>query len=250
MSKWNKIGWTIGGFIVGSSLIMSTSLAVYSRRYSILFPGEPKSFEVLYDKEFGIPMSTILPTLGESVATPLLLRPFLDKIGLSSFADKKTENGYKKLIKKYPNLFIGYAGLAEFNRDKNPEIAKEYYEKSIKIANENPEWTKPLELLLLDDDFFNDDKRKELLNYPSTFENVTDNIWTVMAPYCIPNSQYPLMIQSTIIRLSDNSLVIINPTKFTNEIQEKINNLGIVKTLITPTGPHGAALAQAYKEIW
>ena len=58
------------------------------------------------------------------------------------------------------------------------------------------------------------------------------------------------MIQSTILRLEDGeSIVIINPTEFNEETQMKINSLGIVKALITPTGPHGAALARSHN-IW
>ena len=60
----------------------------------------------------------------------------------------------------------------------------------------------------------------------------------------------PMVLQSSVVRLADGeSLVIINPSAYNQELQESINALGTVKWIITPTGPHGAALAKAH-QIW
>ena len=66
------------------------------------------------------------------------------------------------------------------------------------------------------------------------------------APYRLREEQEPIMLQSSIIRVDDGSLYIINPTGFDDAAQEEINALGSVRGLITTTAAHGEALTQAH----
>jgi len=53
------------------------------------------------------------------------------------------------------------------------------------------------------------------------------------------------------VRLKDEkSLVIINPTSFSKEMQEKINSMGTVVAMITPVASHGVALSRCHDSIW
>lgn len=164
-------GIVVVGTVGVGGVLASTKF--YNRRLSVLFPGEPKSYETLYDKQFELPVTQIMPILGEGVITPVILAPVFEKIGLGSYAKKKSEKAFNRLINEYPECFLGYAGQAWLHSKTDKKKAEEYFEKSLQIAKENPRWTEPLKFLL--------PTRENLLHsseieYPSEFYSVTDNV--------------------------------------------------------------------------
>eukprot|EP00004_Rigifila_ramosa_P007739 TRINITY_DN18931_c0_g1_i1.p1 TRINITY_DN18931_c0_g1~~TRINITY_DN18931_c0_g1_i1.p1 ORF type:complete len:419 (-),score=84.68 TRINITY_DN18931_c0_g1_i1:25-1110(-) len=79
---------------------------------------------------------------------------------------------------------------------------------------------------------------------------VPNKLWTVQTGFASP-SEVPhaeVLIVSSVFRLNDGSLVIINPGVFSADTVARINGLGNVAALITPTGGHGAGLANANKQ--
>lgn len=75
-------------------------------------------------------------------------------------------------------------------------------------------------------------------------EAVTENVWTLRSPM-----RFPLIgdigTRMTIIRLRDNSLMLISPVKFGEELKREIQALGTVRYLIGPNSQHHLFLAHA-----
>ncbi|VEP17586.1 conserved hypothetical protein [Hyella patelloides LEGE 07179] len=72
---------------------------------------------------------------------------------------------------------------------------------------------------------------------------VASNIWTIEAKdyvhYRPPmQPRYPYTHRSVVIRLNDNSLLILSPIQLTPDIRTEINALGVVKYLVSPNHLH------------
>lgn len=63
-----------------------------------------------------------------------------------------------------------------------------------------------------------------------------DDIWAVRAPLSIWGIS--ISTQMTVIRLADNSLILISPIAINAALQQKISELGTVKAIISPNNFH------------
>ncbi|MGB3636186.1 MAG: DUF4336 domain-containing protein [Rivularia sp. (in: cyanobacteria)] len=85
---------------------------------------------------------------------------------------------------------------------------------------------------------------------------VATNIWTIEAPDCIcyrPPMQprYPYTHRAVVIRLKDNSLLIVSPIRLTDDIRTDIDALGSVKYIVSPNNIHHLHMgdwSQAYPD--
>ncbi|MDY6900721.1 MAG: DUF4336 domain-containing protein [Cyanobacteriota bacterium] len=90
----------------------------------------------------------------------------------------------------------------------------------------------------------------------SGLTKVATNIWTIESPDCIcyrPPMQprYPYTHRAVVICLKDNSLFIISPIRFTEDIRTDIDELGTVKYIVSPNNIHHLHMgdwSQAYPE--
>lgn len=78
---------------------------------------------------------------------------------------------------------------------------------------------------------------------------VGSNIWTIEAKGCIhyrPPMQpsYPYTHREVVIRLNDNSLLVISPIELTSELRNDLDRLGTVKYLVSPNHLHHLYLGQ------
>ena len=170
---FRKVAFGVLGLSTAGVGALVISTEYYKRQVSILFPGEPKSFDIQYDEQFGLPITQIMPILGEGILTPLVLQSRYENMGLGSLATKKAERAFDKLIKEFPECFLGYAGKAWLYSKTDIQKAEEYFEKSLEIAESNPKWTDPLHFLLPSRSNLFDASKIE---YPTEFSNVTDNV--------------------------------------------------------------------------
>jgi len=147
------------------------------------------------------------------------------------------------LIHEYPNCLVGYVYLADAERTLGNYM--EYYD-NIELAQQmlqtHPDLNKHLTYLLPNE--------KEIENKLESVwaEQLENKVWTLTTP-CSVKNELKFEITSTIYRLQDNSLIIINPGQFSTEQRDKINSLGKVQALITTTSGHGIGITHCHK-LW
>ena len=85
-------------------------------------------------------------------------------------------------------------------------------------------------------------------DFPMAMKEVKEGrIWCVEGRVRTNRFQQGIIGQSSIVKLADNSLVIINPLTFTPEIVQEINSLGNVVALFSPATFHTAGLLDSTK---
>ncbi len=73
-------------------------------------------------------------------------------------------------------------------------------------------------------------------------QQIENNLWVAEQP--LKFMGLPVGTRMTVIRLVDNSLLLISPIKITSEIKQQLGNLGTVKYLIAPNLFHYLYLAE------
>eukprot|EP01095_Lingulamoeba_sp_RSL-Kostka_P003954 TRINITY_DN15071_c0_g1_i1.p1 TRINITY_DN15071_c0_g1~~TRINITY_DN15071_c0_g1_i1.p1 ORF type:complete len:445 (-),score=127.34 TRINITY_DN15071_c0_g1_i1:84-1262(-) len=194
----------------------------------------------------GLPVSKMMPLVTETMFKTLLrdhvpkkLRKFVNPL-----------DPCDKLIKRHPDCFLGYLLKSFSLRKQNRIKALKLYEEGERIYLENKENYPKL------DPFFA--SKQTIFDYCDERvdfnELIPNKIYTVEAP-CKLGAGDPFRIQSTIYVLNNddpsqrNKLLIINPTIYNQEMQDKINELGDVDAIITTCSGHGYSLRETSK-IW
>ena len=72
---------------------------------------------------------------------------------------------------------------------------------------------------------------------------IDNNLWVIEQPQRFMGLE--VGTRMTVIRLQDNSLILISPLKITSDIEEELDKLGEVKYIISPNLFHYLYLAQA-----
>eukprot|EP00012_Vannella_robusta_P013454 CAMPEP_0206197740 /NCGR_PEP_ID=MMETSP0166-20121206/9228_1 /ASSEMBLY_ACC=CAM_ASM_000260 /TAXON_ID=95228 /ORGANISM="Vannella robusta, Strain DIVA3 518/3/11/1/6" /LENGTH=340 /DNA_ID=CAMNT_0053615473 /DNA_START=147 /DNA_END=1165 /DNA_ORIENTATION=+ len=157
----------------------------------------------------------------------------------------------QKFMRTHPHHFLPYAASAYiYHTERNEQKATELYEFAHQLADEYPEVNRPfISLLPRHDQFFVDSCNAELS------ELVPKTIWTIQGLfYSTHDDPSPIDLQSSVVRLEDGDIIIINPLQFnrqknSDEIIESINSLGDVAAIISSTATHGIAIEECHK-IW
>lgn len=73
--------------------------------------------------------------------------------------------------------------------------------------------------------------------------SIDTNIWTIEAPECVcyrPPMQprYPYIHRGVVMRLDDGSLFVLSPIQLTEALRAEIDQLGVVKYLVSPNHLH------------
>ena len=145
MAKWLVRGGLVGG--VGA-IALFTGVSVYDRRISPLFIGEPKSFEAEWDAMLGAPGTALMGPLGHAMVSHLFLEPLFSKAGWGTWAQNHTKSTFQRMIKQYPDCFVGYTGLAHCAQAQGDlEQAQAWLDQADQIAQAHPRW-KSLEVVL------------------------------------------------------------------------------------------------------
>ena len=74
-----------------------------------------------------------------------------------------------------------------------------------------------------------------------------NNLWVAEQP--LKFMGLPVGTRMTVIRLADNSLLLISPIEMTPEIKQQLNSLGAVRYLIAPNLFHHLYLADCLESL-
>jgi hypothetical protein len=82
--------------------------------------------------------------------------------------------------------------------------------------------------------------KPEQITYPplDTLKPVTEGVWIVDSGPITIIGLVPLPIRMTVLRLSDGSLLLHSPTRFTASLKQELDRIGKVAHLISPNSAH------------
>ena len=82
-----------------------------------------------------------------------------------------------------------------------------------------------------------------------TFNEIDKNLFTVKAFQIVKEGNFPALGVSTIVKMENGELVLINPIKLNDDMINKINSLGKVSHIISTTTHHSAFIMKT-KQIF
>eukprot|EP01012_Entosiphon_sulcatum_P057122 TRINITY_DN8084_c0_g1_i2.p1 TRINITY_DN8084_c0_g1~~TRINITY_DN8084_c0_g1_i2.p1 ORF type:complete len:431 (-),score=67.75 TRINITY_DN8084_c0_g1_i2:36-1328(-) len=221
------IGTAVGA--LGTFTLLAGNRYIFGKSRSLLFIGEPSDFDQVLDEALNAPFSATIPNLQQVFAR-------------LAFPSKwwRPETSAQHLIQQFPDLVVGYLAMA-LAVDGDREGVQKWIDQARLVAKENPDVNaKILHLLPQDHELFVEPT-------PVFRERVSGVLWTLETYY--PAKWTGIPAQASILRRPDNTLLIVNPVPFNDDSIAKINSLGTVSALFTPTSGHGDAISQAAK-IW
>jgi len=215
---------------------------IYKPRFSLVFMGESPEFEKKIDQSTYVPVSELSTSMFKILVYVTLSLQYHLKIDIHS----PVEN----LIKKYPKACIGYLLNGFIYRvEKNEDKAIELYNQATDLMKAYPNENKSFESIFpTEDQYYGRTWRTELK------ELVPNTIWVINGPFRASPEQDPIDLQSSLVRLEDGEIIIINPLPFSDledadEIISQINQLGKVSALITPCSEHGIGI-ESSSQTW
>lgn len=200
------------------------------RQDSFVFCGLSRAEEREIDETAGVPLSELS---GAALRALALMNTFV-KTGRT---DPRQPG--RDLERKHPKCCMGPAMVAAaYAAMGQHDYALDALDRAYELASRYPEVNHVVEELLPSEDELYNRPRESVLT-----TRVPNLFWTVDGDLELPGTH--MHLQSSIVRLSNDDLVLVNPTAFDKNVIIAINALGTVGTLVTSTAPHGEGLKKA-----
>ena len=212
--------------------------AMNNSTISTVYLGKNSDFDTQLNTSVGFPISEAATTFHEIFVKSEQFPNYLSLPKKLAIANKFLKNHENSIL---PQLLFAYIYWTENDVDK----ANEFIEKAHGIAKQFPE-NKDLQTLLPAKII------KSELNSKwneSSISRVNENIWTVNGYMEVAERKSPVELQSSIVRLEDNKLLLINPMEFNESIVKQIEELGTIEYIVTPCISHGKGIAKT-SAIW
>jgi hypothetical protein len=211
---------------------------------SMVYLGESKQFERHIDEATGNVGFTELSRATQEI----FLKLYMERVVPDSAACDALEVA-KRVQVDHPKSCMGpLLESAVWKFRGNFEAADQSLARAHAVAKLHPDWAAPFQSMMPPPG------HAVAAHWEHEFEElVGERVWRVDGPFYPdgkPGLREPIEVQSTVVRLADGSLVIVNPTTFDERAAARIDALGRVRAIVTTTAGHGDAIAQAHEQHW